>query len=90
MPKKRFKVQRQAGNNLDLSKDLWVAPQFSLKGRDGNRAWDHRHVGDPNSARFLELADIALGVHKRELRKHVAASGTAAHDTVKTEPYSPE
>lgn len=75
-------------NDLDLSRDLWVSPRFSLKGRDGERAWDHRHVGDPNSARFLELADVALGLKKPEPKKKAASAG-ASHDTEqKTEPYS--
>ncbi len=74
-------------DEVDLSRDLWVSPRFRMKGRDGERAWDHRHVGDPSSARFLELADIALGLKKREPRKKVA-SASAAHDTSKTEPYS--
>lgn len=56
----------------DVAKDLWVAPNFSLKDRDGKRAWDHRHVADPSSARFLELADIALGNRRSEAKKKKA------------------
>ncbi len=70
----------------DLSKDLWISPRFSLKGQNRDRAWDHRQVGSPGGARFLELADIALGVRKPEPRKK--ASPGAAHVTSKPEPYT--
>lgn len=70
----------------DLSKDLWISPRFSLKGQNGDRAWDHRQVGSPGGARFLELADIALGVRKPEPRKKTSPG--AAHVTSKPEPYT--
>ena len=67
--------------------ELWVAPRH-LRGQDGNRAWSTTGNISPNSgARFLELADIALGLKKSETRKKKStAAGT--HDTSKTEPYS--
>ncbi|HWG49775.1 MAG TPA: hypothetical protein VN669_08780, partial [Candidatus Acidoferrales bacterium] len=65
MPRKRPKIT----SDEDLSKDLWISPRFSLKGQNGDRAWDHRQVGNPGSARFLELADIALGMRKPESKK---------------------
>ena len=67
--------------------ELWVAPRH-LRGQDGNRAWSTSGNISPNSgARFLELADIALGLKKSEVRKKKStAAGT--HDTSKTEPYS--
>lgn len=43
---------------------LWIAPKYSLKGPAGERAWDNRPGGPPNSTRLLELADIALGLEK--------------------------
>lgn len=64
--------------------DLWVSPNHTLKGNRGERGWDHRLV-PPNSSRFLELADIALGL-KKPTKKKAAAAGT--HQTDKTEPYS--
>jgi hypothetical protein len=70
----------------DLSKDLWISPRFSLKGQNGDRAWDHRQVGNPGSARFLELADIALGMRKPEPRKKTPPG--SAHVTSKPEPYT--
>ena len=75
----------------DMSKEMWINPKSSLRGTDGNRAWDHRTVGDPtNGARFLELADLALGLKKSDSRKKkAAAAGAGIHQTSeKTEPYS--
>lgn len=59
----------------DSSSDLWISPRFNLKGADGERAWDHRHAGDPSGSRFLELADIALGL-KKETRKRRSTSNS--------------
>lgn len=67
-------------------KDLWIAPRYSLKGPAGERAWENRPGGAPNSSRYLELADIALGIKKPAPKKKAGSSG--AHDTSKTEPYS--
>jgi len=41
--------------------ELWIAPQYSLKGPNGDRAWEDRRGGMPSNNRYLELADIALG-----------------------------
>ena len=78
MPKKSEKEP-------EVSKDLWIAPRYSLKGPAGERAWENRPGGAPNSSRFLELADIALGVKKPVARKKRT---TSTHQTSKTEPYS--
>lgn len=43
---------------------VWTNPAVSLKGPAGNRAWDHHPLAPPTAARFLELADVALGVKK--------------------------
>jgi hypothetical protein len=66
---------------------LWIAPRYSLKGPAGERAWENRPGGVPSSSKYLELADIALGLKKPEhtFKKRRAAG---AHDTSKTEPYS--
>ena len=48
----------------DESNGLWIAPRHSLKGPAGERAWENRRGGIPTSTRFLELADIALGLKK--------------------------
>ena len=82
------------GNKSDKSKPkptegdagLWVAPRYSLKGPAGERAWENRVGGAPSNSRFLELADIAMGLTKPEPRKKRSTVGT--HETAKTEPYS--
>jgi hypothetical protein len=79
MAKKKPKSASAPG---DESKELWISPRFSLKSEHG-----HRQGTNPGSARFLELADIALGTKKPEIRKK-RAIGTSAHITAKTEPYS--
>ena len=67
--------------------DLWIAPQYSLKGPRGDRTWENRRGGIPSNSRYLELADIALGLKKPELKKHKPQ--TATHQTAKkTRPYS--
>jgi len=70
-----------------VAKDLWTSPRSNLRGPDGNRAWDNQGNTSPNNgARFLELADIALGLKKpTPKKKKAAAAGT--HDTTgKAEP----
>ncbi len=61
----------------DPSKELWISPRFTLKGQSGDRAWDHRQIASPGSARFLELADVALGVKKHEGRRK---KGSTVHN----------
>ena len=67
--------------------ELWIAQRYSMKGPAGERAWENRAGGAPSSSRFLELADIALGLKKTAPhRKKPPSSST--HDTKKTEPYA--
>jgi len=73
----------------DDSDELWIAPRHSLKGPAGDRAWENRRGGIPSNTRFLELADIALGLKKPGPHKKKAIT-VSAHDTSKTEPYSPK
>jgi hypothetical protein len=80
-------MPKKSDKQPEVSKDLWIAPRYSLKGPAGERAWENRPGGAPNSSRFLELADIALGVKKPVPRKK-RTSSTSAHQTGKTEPYS--
>lgn len=80
-------MPKKSDKQPEVSKDLWIAPRYSLKGPAGERAWENRPGGAPNSSRFLELADIALGVKKPVPRKK-RTSSTGAHQTGKTEPYS--
>lgn len=78
----------RTSSDEDISKDLWISPRFSLKGQNGDRAWDHRQVGNPGSARFLELADIALGMRKPQPKKKAAQNSNPVHVTEKPEPYT--
>ena len=66
--------------------ELWVAPNYSLKGPAGERAWENRRGGIPSNSRYLELADIALGLKKPATRKPRKIGAT--HATAKKEPYS--
>jgi hypothetical protein len=83
MAKKRSKSAPAA----DESKDLWISPRFTLKSEGIERTWGNRESSNPGGARFLELADIALGTKKPEVRKKRAAS-VSARIRSKTEPYS--
>lgn len=82
--KKKKKTKTKPAPGEDLSKDLWISPRFSLRGQHGDGGWDQRQ---PGSARFLELADIALGIRKPEPRKKTSGRDST-HVTDKPEPYS--
>jgi len=83
MPKKHKRAK-----NTDSEDGLWIAPRYSLKGANGDRAWENRPGGPPHSSRFLELADIALGLKKTASKKGKRAATGIHATTVKTEPYS--
>jgi len=84
--KKRLSTQR--GSTVDLSKDLWISPHLSLRGPNGDRAWDRSGNLLPGAgARFLELADIALGI-KKPVQQNSKAAKPLAHETTKEDPYS--
>jgi len=71
-----------------ISKDMWINARSNLRGPDGNRAWDNQgNIGPESGARFLELADIALG-HKKPAPQKTKAATVGAHQTEKDEPYS--
>jgi hypothetical protein len=78
--------KKRAAEKDDTVNGLWVSPKSLLKGPAGERAWENRAGGIPNAARFLELADLALGLKKPEPRKK--RSTTSTHLTVKTDPYT--
>ena len=82
------KKPKKAKSTAD-PEELWIAPRYSLKGPAGERAWENRAGGAPSSSRYLELADIALGLKTTapHRKKHPAPS---AHDRKKTEPYAPK
>src|SRR5947207_11804704 len=71
-----------------ISKGMWINPRSNLRGPDGNRAWDNQgNIGPDSGARFLELADIALG-HKKPIAQKTKAAIVGAHQTETDEPYS--
>ena len=73
---------------VDLAKDLWISPHLNLRGRNGDRAWDRSGNLLPGAgARFLELADIALGI-KKPVQQNSKAAKPLAHETTKEDPYS--
>jgi hypothetical protein len=79
--------KKKAAKKDDSADGLWVSPRSLLKGANGERAWDNRPGGVPNSSRFLELADLALGLKKPAPRKKKAATA-GTHISTKTDPYS--
>lgn len=77
---------KNSAKNLDDG--LWIAPRYSLKGPAGERAWENRPGGAPSSGKYLELADIAMGVKKPDPAFKKRNAVTGAHVISKTEPYS--
>lgn len=71
-------------NHKPAEDELWIAPRYSLKGANGERAWENRPGGPPNGQRILELADIALGLKKPEPEKRPRRN---PHQVLKTEAY---
>src|SRR5215471_5251302 len=88
--KSKKRAEHETSNDLSSrnrfhSKDLWIAPRYSLKGPAGERAWEDRPFGGPpNSARFLELADIALGLKKPSDERKTNGRARAHAATSKT------
>jgi hypothetical protein len=80
-------MPKKGSKEVSSPKGLWIAPKYSLKGPTGERAWDNRPGGPPNSNRLLELADIALGL-KKPAPKERKLIATSMHETTKKEPYS--
>jgi hypothetical protein len=78
------KKSRGTQDKKRVEDELWIAPRYSLKGAQGERAWENRPGGPPNSQRMLEMADIALGLKKPAPKKKL--QGTT-HQMVKKEPY---
>jgi hypothetical protein len=76
------KAKREESDSED---GLWIAPRYSLKGPTGERAWENRPGGPPSTNRFLELADIALGLKKSRPKKRKVG---VKDETSKKEPYS--
>ena len=65
-------------------KGMWINPNSNLKGARGDRAWENRNGGIPSTSRYLELADIALGLKKPAQK----IKRLPIHETIKRQPYS--
>ena len=67
--KARQGTQAKNGKNAFRKGDLWIAPSFSLKQKTRPSGWELPRVEPPESNRFLELADFALGLKMPEKHK---------------------
>ena len=76
MPKKakRGKKARDGDKKAYTRGDLWIAPAFSFKRTVLQSDWKPHGVEPSESNRFLELADIALGLSTTERRKRKATA----------------
>jgi hypothetical protein len=68
------KVAKQSRKAKDGKKayrkdDLWIAPSFSFKRTMIQSDWKLRRVEPPENNKFLELANIALGLSTTERHK---------------------
>jgi hypothetical protein len=54
--------------------DLWIAPWHSLKGPAPKIGWEVRSTEPSQSNKFLEMADIALGLKKPHAHKKKRAA----------------
>ncbi|HET6843009.1 MAG TPA: hypothetical protein VFK06_15245 [Candidatus Angelobacter sp.] len=55
--------------------DLWINPLFNMRGPDGNRSRANRgNITPSDGSKFLELANIALGLKKTAPKKKKVAS----------------
>jgi hypothetical protein len=51
--------------------EMWINPNSTFK---GTRGWESRAGGTSSNSRYLDLADIALGLKKPEGRKKKTAA----------------
>jgi hypothetical protein len=52
------------GEERSSASKVWVNPNSTFKGPQGNRAWEGSNLATTTAARLLELADTALGFRK--------------------------
>ncbi|HEX9255704.1 MAG TPA: hypothetical protein VF938_09160 [Candidatus Angelobacter sp.] len=81
-------AKKKKAKTTDRSEELRIAQRYSMKGPAGERAWENRPGGAPSSSRYLELADIGLGLKKSDSHRKKSQL-PSAHDRKKTEPYAP-
>ena len=62
------------GKKAYRKEDLWIAPSFSFKRTVLQSDWKLRRAEPSESNRFLELADVALGLSTPERRKRKAVA----------------
>jgi hypothetical protein len=75
MPKLARQGKKTKARKKVYSKDeLWIAPSSSLKRPVLQSDWKLPRVEPPESNRFLELADVALGLSTTGKRKRKAAA----------------
>lgn len=68
-------------------RELWINPRSNLRGPQGSRAWDNTGNISPTSGeRFLELADVALGIKKPAHKKKKAAPAVDGIEQRKSNP----
>ena len=80
---------RRKPSGPGVAKDLWINPRSNLRGPDGNRAWDTSgNITLYSGTRFLELADIALGIKKLAPKGKKAAAAAAGDGTTKPKLHS--
>jgi hypothetical protein len=65
---KKSKTAKSAKNAYRKG-DLWIAASSSLNRKTRLGGWEPPSVKPPESNRFLELADFALGLKTPEKRK---------------------
>jgi hypothetical protein len=66
---KQGKQSKKAREKGPPTEGLWIAPRNSPEGPTGKRAWENLPGGPPSNNRFLELADVALGLKQPILKK---------------------
>ncbi len=86
MPKKKSFYRKSKSDKNANTDEMWINPNSTFRSSRGDRAWENRPGGVSNSARFLELADLALGLKKPETKTKTVVSNV--HPSETTEPYS--
>jgi hypothetical protein len=66
---KQGKNGKKAKEKRFPTEGLWIAPRNSLKRQTGKSGWENRPDDRQSDNRFLELADIALGLERTNSKK---------------------
>ena len=65
MAKQAKPGKKKTNDKESPAEGLWIARRNSIKSPTGKSAWENLPGSSPSSNRFLELADVALGLKKR-------------------------